>query len=128
MIRRFRTSRNAIIIQLCTETMGAILYLLQFQQLCTSSEVETFQALPQINRAFTPIEPKCKTDSVKDGEELMDYLQHLGKYGELAPQRPALILLDLHHAGDQGCFIDTSKILTGLPKVFHPWRSPEGMK
>ena len=82
-----------------------------------------------LEMAFTAaFDDECETDFVKDGEELMDYLQHLGKYGELAAQRPAFILLDLHHAGDQGCFIDTSKILTGLPKVFHPWRSPEGMK
>lgn len=46
--------------------------------------------------AFTAaFEDECEIDFVKDGEELMDYLQHHGKYRELAPQRPALILLDL---------------------------------
>ncbi|OGG43556.1 MAG: two-component system response regulator [Candidatus Handelsmanbacteria bacterium RIFCSPLOWO2_12_FULL_64_10] len=33
--------------------------------------------------------------SVKDGEELMDYLCRRGKYREARPPRPALILLDL---------------------------------
>ena len=34
---------------------------------------------------------------VEDGEELMDYLRHLGKYaGAAAPPRPGLILLDLN--------------------------------
>ncbi|MSS73355.1 MAG: response regulator [Candidatus Latescibacteria bacterium] len=34
-------------------------------------------------------------DSVKDGEELMDYLHHRGKYKRTHPPKPALILLDL---------------------------------
>ncbi|OGG46503.1 MAG: two-component system response regulator [Candidatus Handelsmanbacteria bacterium RIFCSPLOWO2_12_FULL_64_10] len=33
--------------------------------------------------------------SVKDGEELMDYLHRRGKYGRVQPSKPALILLDL---------------------------------
>ena len=34
---------------------------------------------------------------VQDGEELMDYLRHSGKYGELASApRPGVILLDLN--------------------------------
>ena len=32
---------------------------------------------------------------VEDGQELMDYLRHTGKYTVLEPARPGLILLDL---------------------------------
>lgn len=36
-------------------------------------------------------------DTVKDGEELMDYLHRRGPYaGDAAPRRPGLILLDLN--------------------------------
>ncbi len=37
-----------------------------------------------------------KLDFVKDGEELMDYLYHRGKYAETQPSTPGLILLDLN--------------------------------
>jgi len=33
---------------------------------------------------------------VVDGQDLMDYLRHAGKYAELKPARPGLILLDLN--------------------------------
>ena len=33
---------------------------------------------------------------VVDGQDLMDYLQHAGKYTALKPPRPGLILLDLN--------------------------------
>lgn len=36
-----------------------------------------------------------KMDFVEDGEELMDYLYHRGKYAEQQPPMPGLILLDL---------------------------------
>jgi CheY-like chemotaxis protein len=33
---------------------------------------------------------------VEDGEELMDFLRHQGRYAEEAPPRPGIILLDLN--------------------------------
>ena len=33
---------------------------------------------------------------VVDGQDLMDYLRHAGKYAESKPRRPGLILLDLN--------------------------------
>lgn len=33
---------------------------------------------------------------VEDGEELLQYLRHEGRYAELAPPRPGIILLDLN--------------------------------
>lgn len=37
-----------------------------------------------------------KMDFVEDGEELIDYLYHRGKYAEQQPPQPGLILLDLN--------------------------------
>jgi CheY-like chemotaxis protein len=47
--------------------------------------------------AFTESRLYNKLEMVEDGEELMDYLYHRGKYsGEAAMPRPGLILLDLN--------------------------------
>jgi two-component system, response regulator len=47
--------------------------------------------------AFVESRLRNNLEMVEDGEELMDYLHHRGKYsGESARPRPALILLDLN--------------------------------
>jgi CheY-like chemotaxis protein len=47
--------------------------------------------------AFAESRIRNNLEMVEDGEELMDYLKHQGKYaGENAKPRPSLILLDLN--------------------------------
>ena len=47
--------------------------------------------------AFDESRLRNNLDMVEDGEELMDYLRHQGKYsGEQSRPRPGLILLDLN--------------------------------
>lgn len=47
--------------------------------------------------AFEESRLRNNLEMVEDGEELMDYLRHLGKYsGDSAKPQPSLILLDLN--------------------------------
>jgi CheY-like chemotaxis protein len=46
--------------------------------------------------AFAESELSCDLQFVENGEELLDYLLHRGKYESAAAPRPKLILLDLN--------------------------------
>lgn len=48
-----------------------------------------------LKEAFGAFEDVCQIHFVEDGEELMEYLSHVGRYAEPVPPRPVLILLDL---------------------------------
>lgn len=50
-----------------------------------------------LKKAITENKMKNRVDFVEDGEELMDFLKHRGKYsGDNTSPRPGLILLDLN--------------------------------
>ena len=50
-----------------------------------------------LKKAIAENKMKNRVDFVEDGEELMDFLKHRGKYsGDNAKPRPGLILLDLN--------------------------------
>jgi CheY-like chemotaxis protein len=50
-----------------------------------------------LEEAFRSFKDDCELYFVKDGEELMDYLQHRGRYADpKSSPKPGLILLDLN--------------------------------
>ena len=58
---------------------------------------------------------------VEDGQELLDYLKHAGKYATLKPARPGLILLDLNMPRKDGrtalAEIKADRMLRQIPVV-----------
>lgn len=56
-----------------------------------------------LTEAARTLSSDCDIRFVKDGNELMEYLQHRGRYeGEIESPRPALIMLDLNMPGKDG--------------------------